>query len=51
MVIIIPKTTHGINTGLTVVHPLSNELLPVYTSEYVLPDYATGAVMGRSWSR
>ncbi len=35
----------GIDTGLRVVHPLTNQLLPVWIANYVLMDYGTGAVM------
>lgn len=31
---------------LTVVHPMSGAHLPIYTAEYVLSDYGSGAVMG-----
>lgn len=36
----------GMFIGRHVVHPLSGELLPVYIADYVVADYATGAVMG-----
>ncbi|OQR93579.1 leucyl-tRNA synthetase [Achlya hypogyna] len=39
-------TSSGVDTGLTVVHPLTNEQVPVYLAEYVLPGVGTGAVMG-----
>jgi len=32
-------------TGGKVIHPLTNELVPVYIGDYVLADYGTGAVM------
>jgi leucyl-tRNA synthetase len=35
----------GIDTGLKVHHPLSNELIPVWVANYVLMDYGSGAVM------
>ncbi|MBG6244261.1 leucine--tRNA ligase [Candidatus Symbiopectobacterium sp. 'North America'] len=35
----------GIATGLFVVHPLTSEKLPVWTANFVLMDYGTGAVM------
>ena len=37
----------GLNTGLTVHHPLiEGETLPVYIANFVLMDYGTGAVFG-----
>ena len=36
----------GAFTGSYVRHPLSSELLPVWISDFVLPTYAQGAVMG-----
>ena len=36
----------GVWSGLTATHPLTGEQLKVMISEYVLPDYGTGAVMG-----
>jgi len=35
----------GMNTGLSVTHPLTGELVPLRFADYVLMDYATGAVM------
>lgn len=35
----------GMNTGLSVIHPLTGELVPLRFADYVLMDYATGAVM------
>ena len=35
----------GIATGLTVKHPLTNELLPVWIANFVLMEYGSGAVM------
>jgi len=35
----------GMNTGLFVVHPLTEELLPVWIANYVLISYGEGAVM------
>lgn len=35
----------GMNTGLFVKHPLSDELLPVWIANYVLISYGEGAVM------
>ncbi|KAJ1505752.1 hypothetical protein HMI55_001465 [Coelomomyces lativittatus] len=40
------KQPQGIYTGLQVRHPLTQCLLPVYMVNYVMHDYATGAVMG-----
>lgn len=36
----------GMFIGRHVVHPISGDLLPVYIADYVVADYATGAVMG-----
>ena len=36
----------GMPTGLTVVHPLSGEQVPVWVGNYVLMTYGEGAVMG-----
>ncbi len=35
----------GIDTGLTAVHPLSNEPVAIWVANYVLMDYGSGAVM------
>ena len=35
----------GFFSGVSVTHPLTNEQVPVWYADYVLPDYATGAVM------
>ncbi len=35
----------GIDTGLSVTHPLTGESLPVWLANYVLMDYGSGAVM------
>ena len=35
----------GMDTGLTVYHPLSNEVLPVWVANFVLMSYGSGAVM------
>jgi leucyl-tRNA synthetase len=36
----------GVDTGWRVVHPCTNEKLPVFVADYVLATYGTGAVMG-----
>ena len=36
----------GIDTGMKVIHPLSNEEIPVWIGNFVLLDYGTGVVMG-----
>jgi leucyl-tRNA synthetase len=36
----------GVFTGAFVVNPLSQERVPVWVADYVLPGYGTGAVMG-----
>ena len=35
----------GIDTGLKAIHPLTNDLLPIWVGNYVLIDYGSGAVM------
>ncbi len=35
----------GMDTGLTVTHPLTGELVPVWVGNYVLMTYGEGAVM------
>jgi leucyl-tRNA synthetase len=35
----------GVDTGLRIRHPLTNEVLPVFVANFVLMDYGTGAVM------
>ena len=39
------KKVSGAFTGGFAKHPFTNDLLPVYISEYVLKDYGTGAIM------
>jgi leucyl-tRNA synthetase len=39
------KEKNGVFTGAYVNHPLKNEKLPVWISDYVLSSYGTGAVM------
>jgi len=36
----------GIDTGIKVIHPLTNKLIPVWIGNFVLLDYGTGVVMG-----
>ncbi|XP_049849061.1 leucine--tRNA ligase-like [Schistocerca gregaria] len=36
----------GFFTGAYVIHPISGKKLPIYLAEYVLAEYASGAVMG-----
>jgi leucyl-tRNA synthetase len=40
------KEKRGCFTGSFVINPLNNEEVPIYVTDYVLPDYGTGAVMG-----
>jgi len=40
------KDKTGADTGLRVVHPFTGEELPVWTADFVLMDYGTGAIMG-----
>ncbi len=35
----------GVFTGAYAAHPLTGEKIPVWTADYVLPDYGTGCVM------
>jgi leucyl-tRNA synthetase len=35
----------GVATGAHVVHPLTGQKIPVWTADYVLMDYGTGAIM------
>jgi leucyl-tRNA synthetase len=35
----------GMDSGLTVLHPLTQEVLPVFVANFVLSSYGTGAVM------
>lgn len=35
----------GVFTGAYARHPLTNELIPIWTADYVLMDYGTGAIM------
>lgn len=39
------KEKSGLFSGVYATHPLTNEKVPVRYADYVLPDYATGAVM------
>lgn len=40
------KEKTGVFTGLYAIHPLSGKKIPVWTADYVLAHYGTGAVMG-----
>ncbi|MFT5576181.1 MAG: leucyl-tRNA synthetase [Bermanella sp.] len=35
----------GLTTGISAIHPLTGELIPVWVANYVLMDYGSGAVM------
>lgn len=35
----------GVNLGISIIHPLSGEALPVWVANFVLSDYGCGAVM------
>jgi leucyl-tRNA synthetase len=39
------KRKTGVDTGAFAVHPLTGALLPIYTADYVLGSYGTGAIM------
>lgn len=36
----------GFDTGIKAIHPATDELIPIYVTNYVLMNYGTGAVMG-----
>lgn len=40
------KTYEGIFADISVLHPVTQEKVPVWIANYVLPGYGTGAVMG-----
>ena len=40
-----PNNKEGVFTGLYALHPFTNERIPVYSANFVLPSYGTGAVM------
>lgn len=40
------ESKDGVFTGLHAIHPFTQQPIPIYISEYVLPDYGTAAVMG-----
>ena len=40
------KTVSGVFTGSYAIHPFSGKKIPIWTSDYVLASYGTGAVMG-----
>lgn len=35
----------GIDTGLKAIHPITGELLPIWTANFIVADYGSGAVM------
>ena len=39
------KTKTGVDTGITVEHPLTGESIPVFLANYVIASHGTGAVM------
>jgi leucyl-tRNA synthetase len=39
------KEKTGVFTGLYAINPVNNEKIPIWISDYVLPDYGTGAIM------
>lgn len=40
------KDKTGINTTITVMHPLTQQHIPIFICDYIISDYGTGAVMG-----
>ncbi|AWD32304.1 Leucine--tRNA ligase [Candidatus Kinetoplastibacterium sorsogonicusi] len=43
---LLTKEKKGINTGFTVIHPINQEKIELWISNYVLMNYGNGAVMG-----
>lgn len=39
------KNKTGVFTGAYAIHPITNELLPIWISDYVMMNYGTGAIM------
>ena len=39
------KEKEGVFTGRYAVHPLTGDLIPIWTANYVLAEYGTGAIM------
>ncbi|EIE41863.1 leucyl-tRNA synthetase [Mycoplasmopsis canis UFG4] len=39
------KDKIGVYTGINAIHPITKEILPIWTSNYVLNTYGTGAIM------
>ena len=39
------ETKSWVFSGVYAIHPLTNQQVPIWFADYVLPDYATGAVM------
>ncbi len=39
------KKVSGVFTGSFAINPITNELIPIWVSDYVLSDYGTGAIM------
>lgn len=40
------KDKSGVDTGLTIINPVTNEEVPLFLADYVLANYGTGVVMG-----
>lgn len=40
------NTPTGVDTGIRAIHPVTGKPIPVWTADYVLGSYGTGAVMG-----
>nr|WP_284700089.1 hypothetical protein [Mycoplasmopsis cynos] len=40
------KQKTGVYTGINAINPMTSELIPIWTSDYVLKNYGTGAIMG-----
>lgn len=42
----VEPTFEGLDLGVSVLHPMTGEAIPVFVSDYVVSEYGTGSVMG-----